>query len=76
MTAMYTDSSNPVNEYLDAACQRIETWKAAHPNHTQDELETISNTFYEVAYAEFNAVANTLSKGPRMDYLHITDSHV
>jgi hypothetical protein len=76
MTAMTIQG---IQQYLDTAYQRTETWKTAHPNHTQDELEAVSNTFYDEAYAEFTA--NTLNKGPRLDYLHLPnldmgDSHV
>lgn len=60
-----------IQHYLDIAYQSIEVWKAEHPNHTQDELEDASNTFYEMAYVEFNAAANTLSGGPRMGYLRM-----
>lgn len=64
-------TQHDIQQYLDAAYQRIETWKAVHPNYTEDELEAVSNTFYKVAYADFNAIANTLSKGPRLDYLRM-----
>ena len=69
-----------IQQYLDTAYQRIETWKAEQPNHTQEELEAVSNTMYDQAYREYSAASNTLSEGPRMDYLRMNtledDSHV
>lgn len=64
-------TQDDIQQYLDAAYQQVETWKVEHPNHTQDELESISNTFYDQAYAKYNRVANTLSEGPRLDYIRM-----